>query len=100
MSKARRFFQSFDRYAQVVSLTYKKSGKFETAMGGCVTIISFFVLIYWVIINLLYSIADDGSFQTSFVTQVTQESDGEFPIFETTGNDLFIAYRLNSFLPD
>ena len=59
------FFKSFDRYAQVVSLTYKKSGKFETAPGGIATIIIVLVLNYWVVVNLFYSIHDNGSFITS-----------------------------------
>ena len=64
MSRAKNFFRSYDRYAQVVSLTYKKSGKFETVAGGVTTIIVFFVLSYWVAINLFFSIYDNGSFVT------------------------------------
>ena len=71
MSKTRSFLKSFDRYAQVVSLTYKKSGKYETAIGGCTTIIFFFILSYWVAVNLFYSIYDNGSFETSQTITVT-----------------------------
>lgn len=67
----REFLKSFDRYAQTVSLTYKKSGKFETACGGCATIICFIILTYWVAVNLFYSLHDNGSFTTNKSTQVT-----------------------------
>ena len=84
----------------MVSLTYKKSGKFETSAGGIATIVTFFFLLYWVIINLFYSIYDNGSFNTSMSTTVTQQADGEYPVYEFDGNDMFLAYRLGSFRED
>ena len=72
MSRTRQFLKSYDRYAQVVSLTYKKSGRFETSAGGIATIISFFVLTYWVAVNWFFSIHDNGSFTTSTTQTVTQ----------------------------
>ena len=51
--KAHKFFQSFDRYAEVVSLKYKKNNRFETSAGGVFTIISIIVVVYWVVTNIL-----------------------------------------------
>ena len=79
--RARDFFKSFDRYAQVVSLNYKKSGRFETAPGGIATIILFLVLTYWLVLNFFFTIHDNGSFFTSQSTYVTQLGDGTFPVY-------------------
>ena len=98
--RAREFFKSFDRYAQVVSLTYKKSGRFETAPGGIATIILFLVLTYWLVLNLFFTIHDNGTFLTSQSLDVTQLGDGTFPLYSLNGEQLFIAYRVKSFLPD
>lgn len=62
--KHREFLKSFDRYAQVVSLTYKDSGRFETASGGCATIIFFLILAYWIATNSFYAFYGNGSFTT------------------------------------
>ena len=67
--------------------------------GGVATILIFFVLSYWVTVNLFFSIYDNGSFVTDQATKVTQQSDGSFPVYEFSKEQLFIAYRLNSFDP-
>ena len=78
----KEFLKSVDRYGQVVSLTYKKSGKYDTTAGGAATVIVFFVLSYWIALQLFFSIYDNGSFNTSLSRSVTQLSDGNFPVFE------------------
>ena len=59
------FFKKYDRYAKPVSLTYKKSGSFETSCGGILSIVSFLVLFYWLVVNLFYAVYDNGSFVSS-----------------------------------
>ena len=64
MSSVQTFFQNFDKYAQVVSLTYKKSGKHETVAGGVCTVVVFIILAYWTIVNMFFTFHDNGSFVT------------------------------------
>jgi len=59
------FFKRYDRYAKNVNLTYKKKGAFATSIGGVCSIISFVLLAYWLAVNLIYAVKDNGSFTTS-----------------------------------
>jgi hypothetical protein len=59
-----------------VSLTYKRSGVFETSIGGVCSIFSFIILAYWLIVNIAFAIYDHGSFATASGTKLTQKSDG------------------------
>lgn len=65
------FCKRYDRYAKNVTLTYKKSGVFETTTGGACSIISFVVLAYWLAVNIFYTVYDFGSFQVSQTTVLT-----------------------------
>ena len=71
MRSAQDFFRTFDKYAQVVSLTYKKTGKHETVAGGVFTVFVFSMLAYWVIVSLFFTFAENGSFLTSTGKMVT-----------------------------
>ena len=59
------FFKRVDRYAKPVTLTYKKSGSFETSVGGCCSIFSFVLLAYWLAVNIFYAFYNYGSFTSS-----------------------------------
>ena len=59
------FFKRYDGYAKNVSLSYKKSGSFETSIGGICSIIAFVLLSYMVIISLLELFMDKGKYSTS-----------------------------------
>ena len=65
------FFKSCDWYAKNVTLTYKKSGAFETSVGGLCTILSFIILTYWLAVNIFYSLYNYGSFAASATTVIT-----------------------------
>ena len=69
--RIQEFFQNFDKYAQVVSLTYKKSGKHETVAGGVCTVFVFIILSYWTVINLFFTFYDSGSFITTTGQRLT-----------------------------
>ena len=99
MRNLREFFQYFDKYAQVVSLTYKKSGKHETVAGGVCTVFVFVILAYWTIINLFFTFYENGSFITSNGKMLTQKDDGSFPLYEIGKEQLFIAFRIFTSLP-
>ena len=98
MSRTRKFFQSFDRYADYVSLTYKKSDRIETSAGGIASIIIFILLAYWVMVNIFFTVYDNGVFSTYSSISVTQQADGNFPQFDLNKHELFISYRVNTFL--
>ena len=64
------------------------------------TIIVFTMLSYWLATNFFFSLFDNGSFRTSTSTHVTQMSNGTFPVYEMERDQLFVAYRINSFRDD
>ena len=70
------FFKGFDRYAKNVTLSYKRSGSFETSIGGICSIMSFTLLTYWVCVNIWDTFAPPGKFSTSHSTSLVQEYDG------------------------
>ena len=47
------FFKYFDRYSKPVTLTYRQKGSFETSCGGIMSVISFFILGWWLATELL-----------------------------------------------
>ena len=85
MQRARNFLHKQDNYSQVVSLTYNKSGKFATSIGGCCSIIVSLALLYWIAINFTYVIIDNGIFSTSTKESLTQLATGEYPRYNITG---------------
>ena len=47
------FFKYFDRYSKSVTLTYRQKGSFDTTVGGIMSIISFFILGWWLATELI-----------------------------------------------
>ena len=90
------FLKRYDRFAKNVTLTYKKSGSFETSCGGIASIITFLMLAYWLAVNLFFTIFNYGTFTTSSQTSLTQDIDGSYPLYELKSFDLFIAYKFIS----
>ena len=64
------FLKSNDRYAKNVLLLYKRKGEFETQVGGCCTIISFLLLSYWLILNMVDTFSGFGKYSTSTSTKL------------------------------
>ena len=90
------FCKRYDRYAKNVTLTYKKSGVFETTIGGCCSIISFIILAYWLAVNIFFSVADYGTFSVQETTTLTQDVYGDYPKYELDKYDLLLAFRIRS----
>ena len=90
------FLKRYDRYAKNVTLTYKKSGSFETSIGGICSILSFLLLFYWLLVNFFYAFYDYGTYTTESNTILTQEGDGSYPLYELDKFDLFIAFDYKS----
>ena len=65
------FFKLYDRYAKNVTLTYRRSGAFETSVGGACSIFSFIILAYWLAVNIFYAIFDHGTYTTTMDTYLT-----------------------------
>lgn len=96
MGRREYFFKRYDRYAKNVTLTYKKSGAFETSCGGLATIISFTILAYWLAVNIAYAFIDYGSYTTSTATQLTQATDGSYPLYTMNKYDFFVTFNISS----
>ena len=90
------FCKRYDRYAKNVSLTYKKSGVFETTIGGCCSIISFIILAYWLAVNVFFSFYDYGTFSSQVTTTLTQDTLGNYYKYELGKYDLLVAFRIRS----
>ena len=75
------FLKRYDRYAKPVSLTYKKSGSFETSCGGILSILSFIILAYWLVVNIFFAIYQNGTFAVSSQTVLTQQADQDYPLY-------------------
>ena len=58
------FLKGNDRYAKNVALLYKRKGDFETQIGGFCTILSFVMLSYWLILNMVDTFHGYGKFTT------------------------------------
>ena len=69
MAKTRRnveaFFKYFDRYSKSVTLTYRQKGSFETSCGGICSIISFFILGWWLFTELYSKFVKSPTFSIS-----------------------------------
>ena len=95
-SKPSRFFKRYDGYAKNVTLTYKKSGTYDTSCGGLASIVTFIMLFYWLLINCFYAIYDNGSFVYQKNTRLVQNADGSYPEYILEQYDLFIAFNYTS----
>ena len=47
MNGVGNWFKSYDRYASSVSLTYKKKNSFATVPGGILSMVSYFLVIFF-----------------------------------------------------
>ena len=79
-SSVQKFLKGYDRYAKNVTLTYKRSGSFETSIGGCCSIVSFTLLAYWLIVNVLDTFSFPGKFSSKTSVKLIQEEDGIYPV--------------------
>ena len=95
-SSMQTFLKKYDRFAKNVSLSYKKSGSYETSIGGCCSIIAFTLLAYWLIVNLFYTFKPPGEFKTSNSVSLLQNEDGTYDEILVPQNELFTTYALES----
>ena len=99
-SSVQTFLKSYDRYAKNVSLSYKRSGSFETSIGGICSIFSFTVLTYWLAVNIMANFAPPGKFSTSTSTKVVPITDDTYPVTGIPLPKLLVSYDLQSNSPD
>ena len=88
------FLKKYDRYAKNVTLSYKKSGSFETSIGGVCSIITFVILSYFLLYNLIETFLPPGDFSTSTSVKLSQDADGVYTELNIDMQQLFIAYDL------
>ena len=65
-------------------------------VGGIASVIGFAVIAYWLGINLLHTFLPPGNFDTTSQTTLTQDSEGNFPLYEIPYAQMFSLYRLYS----
>ena len=88
------FFKYFDRYSKSVTLTYRQKGSFETSCGGIMSIISFFILAWWLITELYSKFIVQPTYSTSDGQSLTQNSHLDWPSYELSGKQFFVTYRM------
>jgi hypothetical protein len=84
----------YDRYAKSVSLSYKRSGSFETSVGGICSIFTFTLLTYWLAVNIWDTFAPPGKFSTSRSTLQISANNGTYPEMEIPIEKLFTSYQI------
>ena len=94
MGKKGGFFKGFDRYAKNVTLSYKRSGSFETSIGGICSIFAFTILTYWVCVNVWDTFYPPGKFSTSQSTSLVQNNDGTYDEMSIPMERLFSTYTI------
>ena len=94
MSKATvsKFLKSYDRYAKPVTLTFQKQGGYRTEAGGVLSIISFILLFYYLVVNVWYAFADYGTYTSSSQTKLMSSGD-EYPLIEMQPEQFNVAYQ-------
>ena len=84
-------------------LLYKRKGVFETSIGGICTIISFTMLFYWLVINIIDTFKSPGKFTTTSKVDLIKEENGYFTPLQIPQEKMFTAYRIRqvgSSIPD
>ena len=67
-SNSSGFLTKIDKYGQTVGLIYDRKRTYQTDVGGCCTIISFILLLYWGMQLVLGTLVPPGSFKTAEAT--------------------------------
>ena len=62
-SSTQKFLKGWDGYSKSVTLKYKKKGAFQTSCGGLASIITFAILLSWVVIEIIDAYVE-GKFTT------------------------------------
>lgn len=47
------FLKEFDRFGQPVGLTYKNNPSYSTAVGGVFTVLTFFIFMTWLVMEMI-----------------------------------------------
>jgi hypothetical protein len=70
------FLKKYDGYAKNVTLSYKKQGSYDTAIGGFCSIFTFVLLLYLVAVDIWDSFAPPGKYTSSRSVSLLQSTDG------------------------
>ena len=88
------FFKYFDRYSKSVTMTYRQKGSFDTSCGGIMSIISFFILGWWLATEIVSKFIISPTYAISTKQSLTQESNLDFPLYELESRQFFVTYRM------
>ena len=88
------FLKKFDNFGKPIGLTYKNKGAFATSIGGIGSIAIFIIYMMWIAIEIKEVYIPPGKFAVSSSKVLTQNINGKFPLYNTTGTEFFTTYRL------
>ena len=77
-------------------MVYKRSGSFETSIGGVCSIFSFTVLLYWLALNLWETFAPPGKFKDTVQKLAIETTNGEYDALSVPISSLFTAYYIET----
>ena len=88
------FFKRFDRYPRKVGLTYKQSGTFDTSAGGFFSILSFFLLGYFLSEQIIGNFILNYKYNVSHTLSNTLGDNTMYPFYNVTQDQLILTYRM------
>ena len=89
-----KFLKGNDRYAKNVMLLYQRKGVHTTSIGGLCTIISFLLLFYWLLINLVDTFRSPGKFTTKETVDVIKQEKEKYTSVHIPQEKMFTAYYI------
>ena len=95
-NRVQSFLKYFDRYARPVTLQYKRSGKYETSIGGFCSILTTILLIYYLSVNMVDVFQPPGKFTTTASRALLENTAGEYPEMRIPMERLFTTYKIES----
>ena len=100
MSKANvfQFLRNWDGYARGVTLLYQRKPRYQTPMGGCCTIISLILLLYFAIQLLLDTFLPPGKFRTSEQVELSPWSSNKqrYHRLSIDSSELLVAFKIEN----
>lgn len=75
-----KFLKEFDRFGQPVGLTYKNNPSYNTGIGGVFTMLTFFIFMSWLAMEVIDVYMPPGKHNVSSALVVTQKLNSSWPL--------------------
>ena len=82
-----------DKFARGVSFTFNEQKKFPTPFGGLITVIILVAVVAWFSSQILVALGDNYVVSSTMGT-VELNSDGVYPTYEVTPDQMIIATKI------